>query len=315
MFSFFLALILPPRCRLVSLLLIPEGGQFQRLFRLHILRQRLCLHIRLLLLQRRQPYLSACTSSAGLAIGIIAAVISCSLGAYRSYRRSLARDNAAVAATNNGGQPSPPAAGGGGGPSPIPTIVATVVDVSPQLVDPAAAKAQGAAKVKEKKKNAPTPSAPPHRSWPTPAPHRRHGWQPAPVQRGRVRCAPRQQQRCANDPDAARRTAVSGYSGGRSVPGGATSAGGAAHVTAAWVDSAGRPGLRSTLFRLHTDRPHPVEPARLRRDPATNRFCVTMYHEHISGQLLLFCIIYPRKSEYFCMGDWMATPLPAKDAF
>ena len=45
----------------------------------------------------------------------------------------------------------------GGGPATVPTVVANVMDVSPQPVDPAAAKARGAAKVKENKA---APSAP-----------------------------------------------------------------------------------------------------------------------------------------------------------
>ena len=108
------------------------------------------------------PNTSTCSSTGGLVGGIIFSVVLLCCGIfYRTYRRSNATGNAAVVATDNNGTTVAAHAAIGGGPSPIPTIVATVVDVSPQLVDPAAAKAQGAAKGKEKKKNAPTPSAPP----------------------------------------------------------------------------------------------------------------------------------------------------------
>ena len=49
----------------------------------------------------------------------------------------------------------------GGGPATVPTVVATVMDVSPQPVDPAAANARGSAKEKKKKAAPSAPAAAP----------------------------------------------------------------------------------------------------------------------------------------------------------
>ena len=94
-----------------------------------------------------------CASTAGLIIGIIAALLFCSGGGYRAYRSEKTDKAAAVVVATNDNSPTieAPAAGGGSSAALHPTVV----NVSPQLVDPAAAKAQAGKKAKKKKGSVP----------------------------------------------------------------------------------------------------------------------------------------------------------------